>query len=471
MIICDRYDFFQIIDWHGRVRLCCWLKDGVIGSLMEKSVKELWHGERAKKIHEKLSCFDYSNCVLDYCSYLSTKTIDMHLKDIGEIPDLPDRVLLAFEHTCNYHCRYCRRDNEHVNEEMEEGYRIIERRLAEVLPYVHEIAANGLGELFASPHTLNLLSNWKPIQDGRKKFVELETNGSLFNKENWQKIENVGQYHLHVAVTVNSFDNNTYQSLSGTNLPVDQVIDNLHYIKELRKKGIVNYFEIATVYQERNFRTLPEFVRKCLEEFEADYIRLRPVNLHNIYSREEEWFDDIRGVYHPYHQEFLELMKHPILQHPKVHDWGGGLPSSTGKHPAVTRLNECQRLLQRENKKNEIIESIIDSPHIYTRKIKKIMEMTCQDNVLIYGAGIVGKVLWNALHNDIKKVDFLDRFMNERKYQGAQIINPQEKIYSENNESAVVVVTPLGDTDEIIQYLKEIGFKHVYSVVELMKDE
>ena len=76
-----------------------------------------------------------------------------------------------------------------------------------------------------------------------------------------------------MAITVLSFEEEIYRELSGTALPISNLIDNLHFVKSLREKGIINYFEIATVYQEKNFRELPEFARRCIEEFNVDCVR------------------------------------------------------------------------------------------------------------------------------------------------------------------------------------------------------
>ncbi len=69
--------------------------------------------------------------------------------------------------------------------------------------------------------------------------MELETNGSLFNEKNWSYISNLGQYHLSVSITVLSFHEDIYQELSGTTLPISNLIDNLHFVKSLR--GNRNY--------------------------------------------------------------------------------------------------------------------------------------------------------------------------------------------------------------------------------------
>ena len=62
----------------------------------------------------------------------------------------------------------------------------IEKNLAEALPHAKFISANGCGELFASPSILNQLANWRPLAPKEECSVYLETNGSLFNEENWK---------------------------------------------------------------------------------------------------------------------------------------------------------------------------------------------------------------------------------------------------------------------------------------------
>ena len=104
---------------------------------------------------------------------------------------------------------------------------------------------------------MGLMQNWEPNYPVAECKATIETNGSLFNEKNWKKVENLSRFNLHVAITVMSFEEEAYQYLSGTKLPVSNIIDNLHFVKELRERGIINYLELATVYQEGNFRTLP----------------------------------------------------------------------------------------------------------------------------------------------------------------------------------------------------------------------
>lgn len=95
--------------------------------------------------------------------------------------------------------------------------------------------------------------------------------------------------------------------------------------------------QLATVVQERNFWELPEFTRRCIEEFGADSVRIRPFfpyfgSTAGEYKStpEYQWFCDVRNPYHPYYNEYKKIMKDPIFKNPKVLEWLGNLDSQIG---------------------------------------------------------------------------------------------------------------------------------------------
>lgn len=333
--------------------------------------------------------------------------------------------------------------------EREEKLNRIDDELRKVLPYVKQISANGLGELFASKHTLKLLSEWKPLCDPSEVKVGMETNGSLFNEKNWEQISNLGQYDLSVSITVLSFENETYQRLSGTKLPVEQLIDNLYFVKSLREKGIINQLKIATVYQEANFRQMPEFTRRCLEEFNADYVRLRPFE---PWGKEglKEWFMDVRNEYHPYHKEFLEIMKDPIFKHPKVHDWGGGLVSGLGPEP-YKKMRADYRML----------DFIMDE-----KKLKeKLSSSGASDKIVIYGMTMIGKALINRLRNDYTIPYCLDKKMEGLSYEGIPLHGTADFEPLEKDVTVIIALNRSEDT--IAGMLKSVGYQNILYIREL----
>ncbi|MBO6113878.1 MAG: radical SAM protein [Lachnospiraceae bacterium] len=454
MKICKRaIDTVQVIDEDGTVRLCGWQKDGgVIGRLTENSMEEIYNSHAANVIRNRHFQGDYSNCNPNACPYVANDNVDSISIDIEKVPKTPSSLLLAFENVCNYRCVMCTIPDcmKKANaQEREKKYEVIEKELKKVLPGVTFLSANGLGELFVSKHTLKLLSEWRPVSDPKDITVGLETNGSLFDKAHWEQIENLGQYNLRVFITILSFKDELYRELSGTKESIDRLIDNLHFVKELRRKGIINYLELATVYQERNFRELPSFAERCINEFNADQVRLRPFEPWGETGM-KEWFMDVRNAYHPYHNEFLKIMEEPILKHPKVFDWGGGKESGLGPEPYIKTRRRMKAI-----------------DVVFSDEFENILEQKIGNkDVVIYGMGVVGKALVSRLRYSHNIPYVIDRNMNGEHYDGIKIygINQLEGL----NKAVSVVISINEIKNQIIELLKSEGYEgEIISIEDL----
>lgn len=459
--ICERgLNWFQLYDYKGNVRQCSWTKDGYIGNLQENTVEEIYHSDRANKIRERLLEGDYSLCNIDACPYLAMNEIDKHAIEYEDTPQYPTELYLGFERVCNYACTCCTIHNCMINEkdkDLETYYKIIEDRIRPLLPHIKKISANGCGELFCSKHTLNILSSWKPIGNKDEIEVLLESNGSLFDEQHWKLIENLGQYNLRVSISVMSFDESVYQYLSGTKLPITQVKNNLKYIKSLREKGIINYFEIATVVQEQNFRMIPDFVKKCLKEYNPDYIRLRPYESWGAQKPEEVWLTDIRNPEHPYYHEYKKVMNNEILKNPKVHDWSGGL--DTAKKTFFPYKIEHFKL------------KIITEMYENFSEIESNLDNYLQEkDIIIYGIGVVGMTLIGKLMERGYKVSYIiDQNYNKEDYEGINVYSWSD--IKELKKDIFVIITPLVNDLEIKDKLLKHGYSKFVSIKNLIKNK
>lgn len=455
MKLCKRaIEYLQIVDDYGTVRQCSWQCDGgFLGSLLEHDIDELFHNEQAKLIRKRHANQDFSNCNPDACPYVANDTVCEMEIEIDEVPRYPESIMLAYENVCNYQCIMCTVPGCLKNVDMkqrEERLNIIDAKLRKILPYVKKLGANGMGEIFVSKHIMKLLSEWKPLADPSEIEVLIETNGSLFNEENWNKIANIGQYNLSVAITVLSFDPDVYQQMSGTTLPVENLISNLKFVKTLREKGIINNLEIATVVQEKNFRQMPEFAKRCIEDFGADSVRLRPYEPWTSNDTMDEWFKDIRNEYHPYNAEYLKVMSDPYLKNPKVHDWSGGKKSALGPGP-------YKKIRTRYAMIDEIV-----SGNTFEKKLR---EVATNKKIVVYGASTVGMVLIDTIKNDYELSYIIDRGKQQDKIKGISCFKLEEL---KEREKDVVVIIALERTEDAVKnLLMEYGYNEIYSVREL----
>jgi len=451
MKLCEKgLNFIQLWNDLGEVRVCGWARDGYIGNLLDSSFEEIYHGEKAQKLRDRLAAGDYSMCNKDDCPWLACNDMKDVLVEIEDVPKYPNTLSLSFENCCNYNCSTCNMHERMLaadKSEIEKRYDIIEEKIKDVLPHIKNISANGQGEIFVSKRALNLLANWKPLAKQEECSVALETNGSLFDEVHWKQIENLGQYYLRVTVTVMSFDEYTYQKLSGTKLPITQIENNLRFIKELREKGIVNEFRIGTVVQERNFRQLPEFARRCIEEFGADYVRLRSFVPWGKKPLEEEWYTDVINPHHPYHEEYVEIMKDPIFKHPKVHDWSGGVGTTLGEHPWKKRL-DCAK------ERNAIMQKYILEKNCFKETLYNAIPQG--GKVYLYGIGELGKVFFEEMNREYQIDAIIDNYYCCDTYRDTKVVGFDN--IGALDKSAYVLITPLLDERKIRSQLIQEGF-------------
>lgn len=470
MKICKRgLDFIQVIDAYGNCRICSWNRNNYIGSLLEDDLKTIYHGNMADKVRKPLIEGTYDDCPIDNCPYLANGTIAGELVDIDEIPEYPADLYLAYEGKCNYHCTCCTsylNMKEATQKDWSVNYDKIEKSIKPILPYVKKISANGRGELFCSPRILKILSEWKPLASQDELSVVLETNGSLFNERNWEKIKNLGQYHLKVAITVMSFQEDVYQYLSGTRLPIDNIINNLRFVKKLREEEIINDFELATVLQEQNFREMPEFTRRCIEEFGADTVRIRPIMPGGPLDEHISWFMDVRNPYHPYYTEYKRIMEHPVFRHPKVLLWSGDCDSTRGEYPGIRE----KKMAIKDGRILDIIQRIVEDK-MFTCKLADFLISQNADRLGIYGIGKIAQIILrlNMLEKKFKTGPLMDNCTRKPAFDEYRIEKP-EKVVFENSANMIVLSTVLDSKDSVEKELCGYGFKgRVISIEELTK--
>lgn len=436
MKICRQALYVQIIDGIGTVRACGWAGYYILGNLRDNTMSEVFNSEAAKRFRKTLIEGTYDYCNEENCPYMANNILDTQMIEIEEIPEYPEIVSLAYDRRCNYHCTCCiSRCDDRMDPAVQ---RKIEDEIRMSLPYVKTFSANGLGEFFVCDSMMELVSQWDPDKIADAKF-ELETNGSLFTAKNWEKIKNIGRAHLSVTLTVHSFDEGAYQFLSGTKIKMEQIIENLNFVKQLREEGQINFLEIAMVMQERNFRTLPEFIDRCLNEFGADKVRVRRFLPEKAMDENFEWFFDIRNPLHPYHQEYLAVMKHPIFKDPRVFKWTGDHLSNRGELPAKANYRVMKDLFLIDDMGTKLSDYLISRGY---------------DTIILYAITDVAKALVKVLENQPVKIEYIyDRNTPLQEWNGFQVRKPLHENLKSTKEPLLVTLVPRhGEMEEFLRH-------------------
>lgn len=425
MKICRQALYVQIIDGIGTVRACGWAGYYLLGNLRDNTMSEVYNSEAAKRFRQTLIEGTYDYCNEENCPYMANNILESQLVEIEKIPEYPEIVSLAYDRRCNYHCTCCiSRCDDKMDPVVQEK---VEREIRAALPYVKTFSANGLGGFFVSDSMMELVSEWKPEEIEGAKF-ELETNGSLLNEKNWKKVENIGGADLSVTLTIHSFEEAAYQYLSGTKMKISQMEENLRFVKKLREEGKINFLEIAMVMQERNFRTLPDFIDRCLNEFGADKVRVRRFLPEKAMDENIEWFFDIRNPLHPYHQEYLEVMKHPVFNDPRVFKWTGEHLSNRGELPAKANYKVLKDLFLTENVGEKL------SDYFLSQGYRRI---------ILYAITDIAKAIVKVLQNQPVKIEYIyDRNTCLGEWEGLEVRKPLYKDLKKTKGPLLVTLVP-----------------------------
>ncbi len=473
MKICGRgLNWIQIINARGDVIGCSWAKNNDFGNILQSDWKEIINSGNAKKFREKLLMGDYSNCSKERCRFLANDTLEEHMVEYdGSALERPAELYLAYENICNYRCSCCS-SHELIEEANKEGgcrynYEKIEKKVEEVMPYLKTFGANGCGELFVSKSILKLLSKWEPLYPKEEVSVRLETNGSLFNEEHWKQIENLGKYRLRVAITVMSFNERVYQYLSGTKYPITKIENNLKFVKDLRETGVIDELELATVLQEANFREMPEFTRRCIEEFGADSVRLRAIFPGGYLDENIQWFMDVRNPLHPYYQEYKSIMQDGIFNNPKVCKWSGEEDSPIGELPLKKEADNLKKNLDLELRVSRLLRKLAMCDDL-SGSVSRFLSRGGVERIAIYGYGVLGKAFIKKLNIRKVPIEFIiDKNCAENEYGLVQTSRlDRDKLMRVDG----IIITSIRNFDEIRAELKNYEGK-IFSLEQVLCEE
>ena len=372
---------------NGNCRVCGWT-DAVLGNLEEEDLETIWHSKGTLILQEAMRKGNFEYCRNVSCPYLENDSLpEMSEEEAMQYPvqSLPINFNVACDYICNHSCPSCRSEVFVPNEQYQQR---ISTMIEKLLPYLNRketeyVATDGCGDCFASPHIMNMLEKLHPENQGC--VISLETNGALLDEKHWERISHLGKYYTRVTVTPNSFTRSTFKYLNGGHDTYDQVIHNLGFMRELKHKGEINEIAISIVIQERNFFELPEFANRCMEEFDANRVIVKPLYKWFRLSDEDYWFKDVLNPMHPYHKEFLSMLENPILKDPRVYFWGGEHMHESRPHPAF---------LYKEHM--EITRRLLDGG---AGKLEKFMEKMGIHSVYLYGDVDLATIFYKVLEN------------------------------------------------------------------------
>ena len=415
------------LDPNGDVRMCSWM-DVKAGNLLESDLDEIWKGEQSDEIRKSILDGSFRYCRTVSCPYLENASLPELDEEVfaekAVVLNAPVSFNIACDFTCNHSCPSCR-SRIFVGDETYKNN--LNKILNSIEPYIQKamsISACGNGDVFSSPRMMQFLENLHP--EDEKCSISIETNGALFDEKHWKRIEHLGNYNLGVAVTPNSFQKTTFMYLNGGHDTYQNVMSNLNFIKGLRRKNLVKRYEISMVLQDRNFWELPDFVNCCINEFEADIVTIKPLYHWFGLSEEMFWFKDVLNPQHPYHKEYLKMMKSPILLDSRVFFWGGKNLHESKEHPAY-RYKEYLNIVTKISEMSD-----------FKRRAKQYFDENNITSIYLYGDMELSTYIYKSIKDSVKVKGFIARDFCNSEICGEKVI-PLDSFDMKESEPILVL--------------------------------
>lgn len=255
----------------GKVFVCGYNRDILLGKYPENTIDQIWNGVNAKKLREHLSNNDLSfGC--QHCKYFFDKEKFTNLRPLvfdkyyqNTAATYPTVFEFELSNECNLECQMCHgevsssiRKNKDKLPPIPMVYDdIFVEQLAEYIPHLKEAKFYG-GEPFLIPIYYKIWEKVKELNPSLELF--LITNGMHWNK----KIEAlVTDLNFDLAVSIDAMDKEKLETIR-KNVVKEKLLENIERFSRIcSKKG--KYLSLSFTLQKDNWDQLPLVLKHCNE--------------------------------------------------------------------------------------------------------------------------------------------------------------------------------------------------------------
>lgn len=279
---------------------------------------EFWTSEEWKEFRRSIIDGSFRYCQKTQCPNivagwlpLKEKITDAKISAIvnGDVELIPtlEELHFSYDGHCNLKCPSCRTAFQTMSTEQalefDDFYR---EKLQGLLYNAKHLCLSGCGEAMISPHSKKLLQSLNTKEYPLLE-VELRTNMTTVTPQAWESLGEGRKVIRHIAASIDSSRKDDFERIR---YPAkwDTVLNNLHFVQELRNNGELDVFEFHVVIQKDNVDQLLEIVKMAIS-YDADVITFsRMINWREMPENE---YDEMNPFWpeNPYHEQLKTEIK------------------------------------------------------------------------------------------------------------------------------------------------------------------
>jgi len=253
----------------GRVYVCSYNKNILLGRYPEQTVEQIWQGEEAVKLREHMRHNDLSyGC--GHCKFYFDKGKFTNLRPPSfdrysghTVADTPRVLEFELSNECNLECQMCNGNVSSSIRKRRDGLPPLHNPyddafLEQLRPYLSNVKEAKFygGEPFLIPMYFRIWEMIAELNPTCELFVI--TNGTHWNPRVEALVRNL---NMDVAISIDSLQKERLEKIR-KNARMDVLMENISRFNAiLRPKG--KHLSLSFTVQRENWQELPDFVRYC----------------------------------------------------------------------------------------------------------------------------------------------------------------------------------------------------------------
>lgn len=251
----------------GKVTVCCYNRNHILGTYPENSVSEIWNGAQNKIIREKLEQYDlHSGCspcenLIKENAYYSVlaRTFD----ELKPDPAYPVSMEFELDNICNLECEMCSGEfSSKILTKLENGTQRkcpynseFVSQLKPFIPHLKKAKFQG-GEPFLIEIYYEI---WEQIIAlNHACDIIIQTNGTVLNSRIRNLME---QGRFSLIVSIDSLKKDVFETIR-KNADFEKVLENLKYFIQYTNQK-KSYIGISVCPMRKNQEEIPEIINFC----------------------------------------------------------------------------------------------------------------------------------------------------------------------------------------------------------------
>ena len=262
----------------------CWLTFIEPDSYPQKSVRDIWFGEKYQSLRKHLLEYDLTykcNVCLKNLQSGNYTSVLARAYDVNEPAEYPSMLELELSNTCNLECVMCigelsssiRKNRERLPALKNAYDDNFIQQLEEFIPHLKELRFNG-GEPWLINAVFKILEKVEKLNPKLK--IVIATNGTVMN---YKVKEWMGKLNIHINFSLDSLTPDIYETIR-VNAHFDRVMEHFLFYQQYAKQN--NRTMCLMVNPMRNnWFEMPEFIR---------FVNKHQINIwFNTIHRPVEW--------------------------------------------------------------------------------------------------------------------------------------------------------------------------------------